>query len=69
MSFVTYHPYYKQRGHFMERETVYCDLNGNMVEGVGCPGPSRCRVASWVMKQSAYVTTIWRFSQADEIGM
>ena len=36
-SFMAYHPSYKQMGHFMGRETVYCTLNNNMVEGVGCP--------------------------------
>ena len=37
MSFVTYHPSNKQISHFMGRETVHCNLNSNMVEGVGCP--------------------------------
>ena len=32
-----YHPSYTQIGHFMGRETVYCNLNSNMVEGVGTP--------------------------------
>ena len=40
-SFVTYHPSYTQVGHFMGRETVYCKLNNNMVEGVGSEGPGR----------------------------
>ena len=31
-----YLPSYTQIGHFMGRETVYCNLN-NMVEGVGWP--------------------------------
>ena len=35
--FMTYHPSYTRIGHFMGRETVYCNLNSNMVEGVGCP--------------------------------
>ena len=34
---MTYHPSYTQIGQFTERETVYCNLNNNMVEGVGCP--------------------------------
>ena len=34
---MTNHPSYTRIGHFMERETVYCNLNSNMVEGVGCP--------------------------------
>ena len=34
---MAYHPSYKQMGHLMVRETAYCKLNGNMVEGVGCP--------------------------------
>ena len=37
MSFVTYHPSNKQLGHFIGRETVYCNLNSNVVEGMGCP--------------------------------
>ena len=36
-SFMTYFPAYKQTGHFTERETVYCNLNSDMVEGVDCP--------------------------------
>ena len=36
-SFMTYHSSYMQIGHFMGREAVYCNLNRNMVEGVGCP--------------------------------
>ena len=32
-----YHPSYTQIGHFMGRETVHCNLNSSMVEGVGCP--------------------------------
>ena len=28
---------YKQIGNFMGHETVYCNLNSNMVEGVGFP--------------------------------
>ena len=35
-SFVTHHLPYKQIGQLMGRETVYCNLNSNMVEGVGC---------------------------------
>ena len=34
---MTYHLPYTQIGHFMGRETVYCNLNSNMVEGAGCP--------------------------------
>ena len=33
---MTHHPSYTQIGHFMGRETVYCNMN-NMVMGVGCP--------------------------------
>ena len=36
-SFMAYRPSYKQIGHFMGNETVYCNLNSNMAEGVGCP--------------------------------
>ena len=36
MSFMTYQPSYKQIGHYMGRETVYCNLSSNMVEGEGC---------------------------------
>ena len=36
-SFMAYRPSYKQIGHFMGHETVYCNLNSNMAEGVGCP--------------------------------
>ena len=31
-------PSKKQIGHFMGRETVYYNLNSNMVEGVDCTG-------------------------------
>ena len=34
---MTYHTSNKQIGHFMGCETVYCNMNYNMVEGVGCP--------------------------------
>ena len=34
---MTNHLSYTQIGHFMGRETVYCNLNSNMVEGVGSP--------------------------------
>ena len=35
---MTYHPSYTQSvGHFMGRETVHCNLNSNMVDGMGCP--------------------------------
>ena len=34
---MTYHLPYTQIGQFMGRETVYCNLNSNMVEGAGCP--------------------------------
>ena len=34
---MTYHPSYTQIGHFTGRETVYWNLNSNMVEGVSCP--------------------------------
>ena len=27
--FMTYHPSYAQMGHFMGRETIYCNLNRN----------------------------------------
>ena len=36
-SFMAYHLSYKQMGHFMGHETIYCSSNNNMVEGVGCP--------------------------------
>ena len=36
-SFMTYFSSYKQTGHFTGRETAYCNLNSNMIEGVGCP--------------------------------
>ena len=37
MSFVT--PSVQQADRSpMARETVYCNLKGNMAEGVGCPG-------------------------------
>ena len=32
-----YHPSYTQQGYFRGRETVYCNLNSNMVDDVGCP--------------------------------
>ena len=35
--FMPYYPPYMQIGHFMGSETLYCNLNSNMVEGVGCP--------------------------------
>ena len=35
--FMTYHLPYTQIGHFMGRETVYGNLNSNMVEGACCP--------------------------------
>ena len=53
---MTYHPYYTQIGHFMGRETVYCNMNSNMIEGAGCP--VRCQVAPLAVKQSTYVTTL-----------
>ena len=34
--FMAYRPSYKQIGHIMGHETVYCNFNSNMVEGVGC---------------------------------
>ena len=37
MLLMTYHPFYTQIGYFMGRETVYCNLNSNKAEGVGCP--------------------------------
>ena len=37
MYFVACHLSNKQIGHFTGRETVYCHLNSNIVEGVGCP--------------------------------
>ena len=52
---MTYHPSCTQIGHFMGRETVYCNMNSNMVEGVDCP--VRCQVAAWAVKQSTYVKT------------
>ena len=34
---MTDHPSYTRIGHNMGRETVYCNVNGNMVDRVGCP--------------------------------
>ena len=34
---MTYHLSYKEIGHFMGRVAVYCNLNSNMVDDVGCP--------------------------------
>ena len=63
MSFVTCHSSNKQIGHFMRCEKV-CNLN----RGRGLSS-SRCQVASWVVKQSTYVTTFPRFFKAVEIRM
>ena len=64
---MAYHPPYTQIGHFMGRETVYCNMNSNMVEGVGC---SRCQVAQWAVKQSVYLCYYFRrFSKAGETEM
>ena len=54
--FMTYHQSGTQIGHFMERETVYCDLNSKHGWGRGL-SYSRCQVAPWAVKQSTYVTT------------
>ena len=35
-SFMTYHQSYKQIGHLMGHATVCCNLNSNMLVGVGC---------------------------------
>ena len=52
---MTYEPYYKQIGHFIERETVYCNLNGNMVEGVGRLSSSRLQVAGVMGRETLYL--------------
>ena len=47
-SFVTYHPSNKPIGLFIGCETIYCNLNSNMVEDVGCPVlAARQRHGSW----------------------
>ena len=46
ISFVTHHLPYKQIGQLMGRETVYCNLNSNIVEGVGCPHAHQFRSTS-----------------------
>ena len=65
--FMTYHPSYTHIGHFMGRETVYCNLNSNMV-GVwavlfSLPG-------SALGRETVYLYYDFRrFSKAGEIGM
>ena len=47
---MTYYPSDTQIGHFIGRETVYCKMNNNMVEGVACL--VRCQAVPWAVKQS-----------------
>ena len=67
-SFVTYHPSYTQIGHFMGRETVYCKLNNNMVEGVGCPvlasGGGWWSNAEWIRRPGP--TLVWRMDDGQK---
>ena len=50
----------------MRRETIYYNLNNNMVEDMGCPVLPGIVMA---VKQSTNITTFRMYSKADEIGM
>ena len=60
---MTFHPSYMQIGHFVGRETVYCNLNSNKWgRGLSC---SRCQG-----RETVYLYYDFRrFSKAGEIGM